>query len=359
MRFYIAGAHSRGATLGHYLTYLDKETEIIAYLYDNDELNPTIIGGVPVLRIDENSALDCDAVVYLATRGVNHAHLRNTLTKCGMTKIIPVDVSLDMNIRNRYLRKYYEAMGRKYIKIGDLPLEQKTEINDISFQIYVANSIFDSELQIPCLMPYYEKKIQVGSSLTDIRIDNAVYDNDGENISSKNKQFCELTGLYWIWKNAKEDVVGLSHYRRHFIMPDKWQNRMLQNNVDVILPVPLYVTLSIKDNYCDRHIPEVWECMMDYLREYFPEDFSLAESFFSNNGLYSPCNMFVMKKEILNQLCSWMFPILFAVNDKIGTIDDKYQNRYPGFLAERLMTYYFERNKDKYNIVYADKNFLS
>ena len=56
-----------------------------------------------------------------------------------------------------------------------------------------------------------ETVLQVGSALTDKRIYSGVMTDDtGENISEKNQQYCELTGLYWIWKNAKEDYVGLA-----------------------------------------------------------------------------------------------------------------------------------------------------
>lgn len=147
------------------------------------------------------------------------------------------------------------------------------------------------------------------------------------------------------------------HYRRHFILPEDWCEQMESYNIDAILPTPLYVAPSLAENYRSRHDSSDWDYMMEYLKIQDEEIYQGARDFFGHN-LYSPCNMFIVRKSVLNDLCKWLFPILDAVAAHGGQKEDNYLNRYPGFISERLISYFFERYRDKYKMVYADKNFL-
>lgn len=79
-------------------------------------------------------------------------------------------------------------------------------------EIYI---ISHKEFEKPKLEGY--KSLLVGSIFhPDIKEKFDYCDDAGDNISFKNKSFCELTGLYWIWKNSNADIIGLCHYRRYF-----------------------------------------------------------------------------------------------------------------------------------------------
>lgn len=202
--------------------------------------------------------------------------------------------------------------------------------------------------------------IQAGAALTKERISLGILTDDtGDNISDRNPQFCELTALYWIWKNSSSDFVGLAHYRRHFILPDDWVDRVHSHDIDVILPVPLFVNPNIEENFCIRHFREAWRVMLEKLKIMRPRDYYFVKEYTETSGLYSPCNMFVMKREVLNEYCEWVFPVLFSTVEEVGRHVDDYQNRYAGMLAERLMTAYFAKREKELNVIYADKNFLN
>ncbi|MCI8583339.1 MAG: DUF4422 domain-containing protein, partial [Dorea sp.] len=299
--------------------------------------------------------------VYIGTRGIYHAKITDKLSKMGFKKIIPATPKLDRLLRNAYLEKYFVSLGREFLKID--MLEESADFGNkkeghAANRIYVVQSALDRPLEQEYRPADYERVIQAGAELTKERLYPGVLtDNVGDNISAKNRQYCELTAMYWLWKYAKEEIVGLAHYRRHFILPDNWAQIMEEHEVDVILPTPLYAVPSIAENYKNRHNAADWEFMMCYLKEHSLEDYQEAEAFFEGN-LYSPCNMFIMRKDVLDKFCGWLFPILDVAAAHGGQKEDGYQNRYPGFLSERLMTFYFEKNRDKYKMVYADKNFF-
>lgn len=355
---YIFGAHSRAQTLAVYIQYLYSGVAVEAYLYDNDECNPGTINGVKVCRMDSDvcAQLHREYPVFLGIRGIYHERVAEKFKNMGFMKIYPVTVEQDTKLRNAYVEKYFTSIGRKFRKITHLFSEDK-DVPKTSAAVYVVKSVFDSPLQEDYLLASWEKEIQVGASLTKEKIC-GLSDNTGEHISDWNRQFCELTALYWIWKNAAEEVVGLAHYRRHFVLPQEWVEQMLWNKVDVILPVPLYVAPNLAENYKGRHDPQEWDMMMKYLKKRDGKEYEEADAFFRQN-LYSPCNMLIARHEVLDTLCSWMFPILFAVAEQSGKKEDLYQNRYPGFLSERLITFFFEKQREKYKVVYADKSFLA
>lgn len=351
-RIYIFGAQSRGKTLKGYLQFLYPQTHILSFLVDCIDGNEAEIDRIPVWELDSANGLDSSCSVFIATKGIYQDSIKRRLEERGMKDIIPVTVEVDNFFRNEYVKKQCLLEHREFLKISDL------QVRKVSAMIYMAESAYDRPLQTQYVCPEYERVIQAGAALTSGLLSaGTLTDCEGDNISARNRQYCELTVLYWIWKNAGEDIVGLSHYRRHFILPEHWQEIMVSNGIDVILPVPTYVYPDIAQNYKERHDPSDWDYLMEYLRENDPDDYKTAERVFSGN-LYLPCNMFVMCREILDDLCCWMFPILDAVAGHGGEKRDTYLNRYPGFISERLITLYFNKYRDKYRIVYADKNFL-
>ena len=363
---YIFGAHSRAQTFGVYVSALFSEKTILGYIVDDEEKNPSRIGNIRVYKLGvDDVLLDPSVPVYLATRGVFHSSIERNLRSAGFTQIIPVDPILDMSLRNEYVKREFSREGRKFSRIEDLPLNRESDVGGLkdgekSFCIYVARTDFDSELKEKWKSSEFQTVVHAGAALSDSRLH--VFDredNEGENISSCNRQFCELTVLYWMWKNSKDEYVGLEHYRRHFLIGSEDITRIMDNDIDVVLPVPLYVSPSIKENYLARHEKTPWNAMMNSLKSRNPECYADADEYFKTSGFYSPCNMLIARREVLNELCEWLFPILFAVAEQCGSLEDVYQNRYPGFLSERLITFFFYMHRERFNIVYADKNFLN
>ena len=176
---------------------------------------------------------------------------------------------------------------------------------------------------------------------------NALIDNTGDNISYKNKNYCELTGLYWIWKNnIFSKNIGICHYRRFFDISNIRISEILKND-DFIIPTPIFLGINIKQQYINCHIDSDWQLMLSVLKEKYSDYYESSKIIFNNNRLYG-YNMFITFQEQLNKYCEWLFDILFEIEKRnTRVLNDTYQNRYFGFLSERLFTLYLLHNKLK------------
>ncbi len=181
-------------------------------------------------------------------------------------------------------------------------------------------------------------------------------DDTKDNISSKNKSFCELTATYWIWKNDNSDIVGLTHYRRYFFKKYKRMNfkniidkndiKKILNNYDIIVPNRTFIIKhNAKQSWYKTHIAKDYDLVRDIIKGKFPDYLEAFDKFSKKKSLFI-CNMFISKKEIFDDYYSWLFDILFELEKKcdISNYDD-YNKRLFGFMSERLFNVWLIKNK--------------
>lgn len=223
--------------------------------------------------------------------------------------------------------------------------------------------------------------IQTGAAVSEVRFEGMLYDDEGEDhISAKNDYLCELTAIYWAWKNydklGNPDYIGFMHNRRHFIfndrayIKDKWglvefenldeeyldacslRDEVVRAEVDcydAILPETSNEGLTVLEQYKLHHYEQDLDIALRVLREKQPEYASLAEEYCKSKNQYYLL-MGIYKREIFFRYCEWLFGLLFEISDRIDVTDyTAYQKRACGFLAERLTGIFFlklaEENK--------------
>ena len=184
-------------------------------------------------------------------------------------------------------------------------------------------------------------------------------DNTGDNISSRNANYCELTGLYWAWKNLKADYIGLAHYRRQFTFfsgtNDRRdclsldQARQMLASVDVLLPAQRNYWIETNyQQYVHAHHAEDLDETKQIISEKYPEYLNAYERVMKKTTGHR-FNMFIMKKQLMDKYCTWLFDILFELEKRLDisnySANDK---RVFGFVSERLLDVWLETNRVKY-----------
>lgn len=189
-----------------------------------------------------------------------------------------------------------------------------------------------------------------------------ITDDSGDNISNKNPNYCELTGMYWLWKHEKTDIIGLCHYRRFFtnrlgyinkilfgintnILKEKTIRRIL-GKYDVILTRSEHFnSIPIKARYKKSHNLRDLNVIEDIIKEKYP-DYIDAYNTVMNGVVFNYANMLICRKEVFDAYSSWLFDILFELEKRIDISGyNQYQSRIFGFISERIMRVWFIKNK--------------
>ena len=223
--------------------------------------------------------------------------------------------------------------------------------------------------------------IQVGSAMASERFVGYLHDDEGENISEKNKSYCELTAQYWAWKNCDADYYGFFHYRRYMSFVDerlgdidsyvkfpyctediqeliglnveRIQDVVNQYDVVTLIPKILDEYDTIRSDYAKHpvhFIEDLDEVCLDILKEKYPEIYDTAVRYLNCNVSYY-CNMFIAKKNIFDKYSEFLFDILEAFENKRDfTFYNSAQYRIMGYLGERLWGIYYCYLKEQGNV---------
>lgn len=183
--------------------------------------------------------------------------------------------------------------------------------------------------------------------------------HEGDNIDNLNSWYCELTGLYWIWKNSNEDIVGLEHYRRYFVNEKnnilseaEIKNRLKDNDI-----------ICIKVNYSKRRPPKTW--LIENGKWYDMQKFLCFIKAYIGKEYYEHCvkhlngdwhvlgNMFICKKELIDEYCEFIFDLTLSYINAEKYFGRSLPKRIIGYFTEFLFGAWltFNNKKIKFNNV--------
>lgn len=202
--------------------------------------------------------------------------------------------------------------------------------------------------QVPsarCYMP-----LQVGAVGKGAICENR--DDTGDNISEKNPYFCELTALYWAWKNLDAEAIGLVHYRRYFsakrktyikkhgpfasVLADDEVEALLVRG-DIVVPKKRkYYIETLYSHYAHTLDASHLDIARDIVAQMYPDYLSYVDQAYNATSGYM-FNMAIMKKEYLDAYCKWIFDILFELENRVDVTGmDAFSARLFGRVSEIL-----------------------
>jgi len=352
---------AQGIALGAYnaIKEIHSEINVLCFLVTAMDNNALMLGGIPVKKIN-------DFVAGMSKEEKNHIEVFIATPENVMDDIIE-------NLRNVGLHNFIKLDSMRWARMQEMAFTKNGKYMPLVTYPYGVHmpdiKIFkmvhhkDKELKTEYVDQDYVTRLQVGAAFADKTVAE-LKDNTQDNISEKNGNYSELTGLYWLWRNhiqaGKKDnrYVGLSHYRRFFELSDDDLKKMQDNDIDVVLPYPMPYEPNIEEHH-ERYLTnQEWSGVLQALEELEPKCVKGFQEILSQKYLYN-YNIILAKSEVMYNYCTWLFRLLFRI-EKINDLDGlKVPNRYIGYVGETLETLYFMYNKDKLKIAHTGCRFLT
>lgn len=180
-------------------------------------------------------------------------------------------------------------------------------------------------------------------------------DDSGDSLSEKNPRYCELTALYWMWKNFDAEYIGLAHYRRHFrgsgdrgvFSSDDAANSL--KRAPVVLPSKRhYFIENVESHYAHTFDQAHIDIVRQVLSERSPDVLPFFNQHMKSRSAHI-WNMAIMRKDILSEWCEWVFPILQEIENGIDFSEmSPFEERVIGRLSERLLDPWIARSDIRY-----------
>lgn len=225
--------------------------------------------------------------------------------------------------------------------------------------------------------------LMAGAALMKDVPDGYLRDDTGDNISVRNRTYCELTGLYWAWKNLEDDHIGLCHYRRYFaslkssrhlwVSGKALQRRKpagtedgtfradvlslaeaetLLKYTDVIVPAQRHYLIETNySHYAHAHHAADLDTARAVIEAEYPE---YLEAYDRRMAMRSGhrFNMLIMKRDLLDRYCGWLFDILFRMEEQLDISEyTERDRRVFGYVGERLLDVWLDTNGISYTEV--------
>lgn len=355
------GAKALALSMYEAIRFLYPDTPCIGFAVSSLDKNPATLCGQKVWELKELkrslTPKEREAIrVLVATPEDIHKEIADYLEENGFLDYICMDSRREAVLMERYFTRKGSFLPLHGLACGK---------GRAKLCVYQAKSFRDRPLDKDCGTAGWILPLQAGAALTEERVC-VRRDDQGMGISGKNANYCELTALYWIWKNqlcaadghAGAEYYGLFHYRRILDIMDADLYRLKENDVDVVLQFPTLHEPDISEHHA-RYMAETdWEAMLQALGELQP---AYAVSFPKILGqpYFYNYNLVIAKKEVLADYCGWLFPILERTEEISVPKGWERADRYIGYLGENLMTLYFLYHRKDLKIYHTGRLMLT